>query len=75
MFGQGQRLLSEKPLHGLYAYLWVLTRVQMKLNEFPPITFLWELEEGNQLSNQRADHKQACEKTRQLRHENYFLLP
>lgn len=44
--GEGKRLLTEKPAHGLYAYVWALTLVRRKALEALPLPFFWELEEG-----------------------------
>jgi hypothetical protein len=44
--GEGQRLLTEKPAHGLYGYIWALTLVRRKALEALPLPFYFELEEG-----------------------------
>lgn len=46
MNGEGKRLLTVKPAHGLYAYIWAMTLVHRKIVEALPLPYFWELEEG-----------------------------
>jgi hypothetical protein len=45
-FGEGRRLLTQMPTHGLYAYLWAHVLVKKQLLKTFPLPFFWELEEG-----------------------------
>lgn len=55
-FGEGKRLSSEKPRHGLFAFIWILTLIRRGQLEACPITYLWEAEEGiEQITHRRVD--------------------
>jgi hypothetical protein len=54
--GEGRKLLTSKPTHGLYAYLWALVLVQKKVLSTLPLPYFWELEEGiHQITGRRLN--------------------
>jgi hypothetical protein len=44
--GEGRRLINQKPMHGLYAYLWARVLLRKRTLTSLPLTYFWELEEG-----------------------------
>jgi hypothetical protein len=47
--GEGIELLREKPLDGVYAFVWRMARFQAGLDASVPVTAFWDLEDGIRL--------------------------
>lgn len=45
-FGEGEHLVTNKPSHGLFAYIWALTMIRRGAIDHLPLPYFWELEEG-----------------------------
>lgn len=45
-FGEGEHLVTNKPAHGLFAFIWALVMVRRGVIDTIPLPYFWELEEG-----------------------------